>query len=94
MTDFRQIDICPYFLNTDEMHTVRKKMWQGISQPRCSYVNFFLCTNKTKRLLYIHYIALKRQKASRVIRTTLHCWGEWNKLYSLWYPGNPKPEIT
>lgn len=39
-------------------------------------------------------MALKRQKASRVIRTTLHCWGEWNKLYSLWYPGNPKPEIT
>lgn len=82
MTDFRQIDICPYFLNTDEMHTVRKKMWQGISQPRCSYVNFFLCTNKTKILLYIHYMALKRQKASRVSRTTLHCWGEWNKFYS------------
>lgn len=42
MTDFRQIDICPYFLNTDEIHTARKKMWQGISQPQCSHVNFSL----------------------------------------------------
>lgn len=49
----------------------------------------FVLTRLKHYFISIH-IALKDKKTSRVIRTTLNCWGKSNK-YSLWYPDNPKP---